>query len=469
MTLFNNLIAQAASAPLAAVEATETAGPGLGYLLGVLVAAIVLLLVMILVLRLQAFIALIIASIFTAIAAGMPLGDIPTTIVSGMGGALGFIATIIGLGAIFGQILEHSGGAHTLANSLVNLFGQKRASWAMLLTGFLISIPVFLDVGLVIVAPIIYALARDTKKSLLIFGLPLVCGMAVTHAFVPPTPGPVAVAEILGADLGRVILYGIGIGLPTAIIVGIFMVPRVCKGIEVDIPAFFEESKESGPLPNFGLVSAIMGLPIVLIVLGSTWAKVENPTELQKVIGFLGHPVVALLLATLLALLFLGVMRGVGKDKLLELSTKALGPAGIIILITGAGGVFKAILGASGVGDALAEWLGGYGISAVVLAYLFSMIVRVAQGSATVAMMTAAGLMAGIVAGGDYSASDLALITIAIAAGSTMLSHVNDSGFWIISRYLGMSEAQTLKTWTVLSVAISLIGFALTLVLSMVI
>lgn len=439
---------------------------GLGYLLGVLGTAIVLLLVMILVLRLQAFIALIIASIFVAVAAGMPLGDIPDTIVKGMGGALGFIATIIGLGAIFGQILEHSGGAKTLAHSLVNLFGQKRASWAMLLTGFLISIPVFLDVGLVIVAPIIYALARDTKKSLLLFGLPLVCGMAVTHAFVPPTPGPVAVAEILGADLGRVILYGIAIGLPTAIIVGIFLVPVLCKNVKVDIPAFFEEAEDSGPLPNFGLVALIMGLPIVLIVLGSTWAKAEDPSFLQNLIGFLGHPVVALLLATLLALVFLGVMRGVSRDKLLDLSTKALGPAGIIILITGAGGVFKQILGASGVGDALADWLGGFGISAVVLAFLFSMIVRVAQGSATVAMITAAGLMAGIVEAGSFTPTELALIVIAIAAGSTMLSHVNDSGFWIISRYLGMNEAQTLRTWTVLSVAISLIGFALTVVVS---
>ncbi len=463
MTLLPTFLA-AAEAPATAV--VEAAGSSLGYLLGVLGAAIVLLLVMILVLRLQAFIALIIASIFVAIAAGMPLGDIPDTIVKGMGGALGFIATIIGLGAIFGQILENSGGAKTLAHSLVNLFGQKRASWAMLLTGFLISIPVFLDVGLVIVAPIIYALARDTKKSLLLFGLPLVAGMAVTHAFVPPTPGPVAVAEILGADLGRVMLYGIGIGLPTAIIVGIFLVPLVCKNVTVEIPHFFEEADDSGPMPNFGLVAFIMGLPIVLIILGSTWAKADDPSSLQTFVAFLGHPVVALLLATLLALVFLGVLRGVSRDKLLDLSTKALGPAGIIILITGAGGVFKQVLGASGVGDALADWLGGFGVSAVVLAYLFSMIVRVAQGSATVAMITAAGLMAGIVQAGDYSPGYLALIVIAIAAGSTMLSHVNDSGFWIISRYLGMNEAQTLRTWTVLSVAISLIGFALTLGLS---
>ncbi len=448
------------------MAAAEVPDLGLGYLLGVLGAAIVILLVMILVLRLQAFIALIIASIFVAVAAKMPLETIPKTIVEGMGGALGFIATIIGLGAIFGQILENSGGAKTLAHSLVKLFGKERATWAMLLTGFLISIPVFLDVGLVIVAPIIYALARDTKKSLLLFGLPLVAGMAVTHAFVPPTPGPVAVAEILGADLGRVILYGILIGLPTAIISGIFIVPMVSKGIDVEIPAFFEEAKESGPLPNFGLVSFIMGLPIVLIILGSTWAKSDDPSGLQNFVAFLGHPVIALLLATLLALVFLGTMRGVSSDKLLELSTKALGPAGIIILITGAGGVFKQILGASGVGDALAEWLGGFGVSAVVLAYLFSMIARVAQGSATVAMITAAGLMAGIVQAGSYSPTDLALITIAIAAGSTMLSHVNDSGFWIISRYLGMTEAQTLKSWTVISVAISVIGFLLTLILS---
>ena len=361
----------------------------------------------------------------------------------------------------------------------------------MLLTGFIVSIPVFLDVALVILAPLLYALARDTKKPLLIFGLPLVAGMAVTHAFVPPTPGPVAVGFILGVNLGWVILFGILVGLPTAIICGPPLCSRIAKLVNVPLPpgALLTSADDEEPSkhPPFGLILLLIALPIGLILCNTIVEQIvasglpegisnsdrkdklaaaldSAPIGLQ-IVHFLGYPVIALLLSTLLAGYFLGSKRGANRDEILELCTRSLGPAGIIILITGAGGVFKGVLITTGIADALASAFEGSGISLVILAWLFATLVRVAQGSATVAMLTAAGLMYGFV--GGLSDPKLALITIAIAAGATGFSHVNDSGFWMISRYFGMSEAQTLKTWTLISTAISFVAFALILILSL--
>jgi len=461
----------------------------LGFLLLVLAGGIVLLLVLILLCRLQAFLALIIAATAVYIAAGQPINTVGETLVEGMGGSLGFIATIIGLGAIFGQILEHSGGAQTLAKTMLGVFGEKRASWSMMATGFVVSIPVFADVAMVILAPIIYALANDTRKSLLVFGLPLIVGLAVTHAFVPPTPGPVWVAYELDVGLGWVIFMGVLVGLPTAMICGPFLGQIFARKFHIEPPEWGVDDApaEGAKLPPFWLIAMIIGGPIILILAGTVvetqlasglaegLSKAERASELEFRIAeaslgarlalFLGHPVVALLLGTLGALVFLGVFRGVSREKLVELSTRALGPAGIIILITGAGGVFKRVLGDTGIADALRDVFAGTGISPLVLAFLFALLVRVAQGSATVAMVTAAGLMASFVEG--MSEPMTALIVICIAAGATGVSHVNDSGFWIFSRYLNLTEKQTLQTWTVLSTAIAFIGFGFAMVLSL--
>ena len=465
-------------------------------LIALLIFGIVFLLVLILKFKLQAFLALIVVSVIVSIGAtfinpeqAAGLTKIGQTIVDSMGGALGFIATIIGIGAIFGAMLEHSGGTQSLANTLVRKFGQEKAPWAMLLTGFIISIPVFLDVALVILAPLLYALARDTKKSVLDFGLPLVAGMAVTHAFVPPTPGPVAVAYFLNVNLGYVIGFGILVGLPTAIICGPFLCSKMAKLVEVPTPKDQGEdiTSEEKKLPSFLQIASLIALPIALILAGTVveqtaisgidpgLTKAERNAQVadilnsmpisNQVIHFLGHPVIALMISTLLAIYFLGIGRGTSKDDLVEISTKALGPAGIIILITGAGGVFKGVLIATGIADALKEVFIGSPIPYIVLAYIFATLVRIAQGSATVAMLTAAGLMASFVEG--FSQPYLALIACAIAAGATGFSHVNDSGFWMISRYLGMTEKQTLKTWTVISTAISLVSFGIILILSL--
>ena len=482
--------------PVFSLLAQEVAAPAqglsLGYLLTLLVAAVVLLLFLILKLRMQAFLALILASLFVAIGSAkeltgdrgqLELASIGDKIQEGMAGSLGFIATIIGLGAIFGSLLQHSGGAQSLAKSLLRIFGEKRASWAMVITGFIISIPVFLDVALVIIIPIIYALSKKTGKSILAYGLPLLAGLMVTHAFVPPTPGPVWVAYELGVGLGWVILFGCIVGLPTAIIAGILLPKHMADRLYIAPPEDFqdEQTEDDSQLPSFTSILVLIGLPILLILIGTIVkeylaagldsglsrkdyaaaiaVEVKNAGGFFKFLLFLGHPIIALLLATMGALAYLGWGRGYDKSELMDVMTKSLGPAGIIILITGAGGVFKGIMGASGVSEALKVACENWGIHVLVLAYLFAVFVRVAQGSATVAMVTAAGLMTTITEG--LSQPQLALVVVAIAAGASMASHVNDSGFWMVSRYLLMTEKQTLMTWTVISTVVSLLGFAL--------
>ncbi len=458
----------------------RTTGPSVAWLVSVLGVSVVFLLVLILVFKMQAFLALLIASIIVGIGAGMDLMEVVQSVIDGMGGSLGFIATIIGLGAILGKVLEFSGGAESLAHSLIKAFGEKRVSWAMVLTGFLISIPVFFDVGLVIVISILYAMARDTKKSLLYFGLPLTAGMATTHAFIPPTPGPILVAGNLGVGLGWVILFGFIVGLPTAIIAGPWIGCKLAEKHFVPVPDISRlglENQREGTameLPSLGMILLIIGLPITMILGGTVLDLLVDQGRLGSntavtVFIFLGHPIIALIIATLLSLYLLGTRRGVSRSKLMELSTASLAPAGIIILVTGAGGVFKQMLGDSGVGQTLADLIASSSLSTLVLAYLFAVIVRVTQGSATVSMIAASSLIAPVVEAANLGEMHKALVVISIAAGATILSHVNDSGFWIVNRYFGMTEKQTLQTWTVVTTVISVVGFFIAWLLSLVI
>ena len=442
-------------------------------LLGVVIAAIALLFVLILKFKINAFISLLIVSMFVGLAAGMPPGDVLKSIQTGMGSTLGFVATVVGLGAIFGALLEHSGGAESLAHYMIGKFGKDKASWAMVITGFIISIPVFLDVGFIILVPIIYALSRDTNKPVLYYGIPLLAGMAVTHSFIPPTPGPIAVTEIIGANLGWVILLGFIIGIPTAIIAGPVFGKYISKKITVGPPDLFDHHvpAKGETLPSFGIIAGIIAVPLVLILMNTVTSvfvekDILSAGLLTNIISFLGHPFSALTIATLLALYFLGTKRDVSKKELLEISTKALGPAGIIILITGAGGVFKEVLVDSGIGNMLAESISNSALPPIALAWILAVVVRVTQGSATVAMITAAGIMAPILEVFELSDPQRALIVLSIAAGATILSHVNDSGFWLVGKYFGLNERQTLKSWTMMETIIAVVGFVFALTLS---
>jgi len=436
--------------------------------------AILLLLFLVLKLKIHAFISLLIVSIMVGVVTGMDFKLIIKSMQDGMGNTLGFVATVVGLGAIFGQMLESSGGAESIAQYLLKHFGEKRASWALVLTGFIVAIPVFLDVGFIILIPIIYELTKQAKRSILYYAIPLLAGLAVTHAFIPPTPGPVAVAEILDVQLGWVIIMGFIVGLPTAIVAGPIFGKYIAKKIHITAPAYFSEKEpgmEQKALPSFRTIILIIALPLLLIVVNSVSEVLfkegilQNETVYQT-IGLLGHPFTALIISTLLALYVLGTRRGFSKDQLMKLSNKALGPAGLIILVTGAGGVFKQILIDSGVGGMLAEKLAGSAMPPIVLAYIIAVVVRVIQGSATVSMITAAGIMAPLITVFDLTQIDKALIVLSIAAGATILSHVNDSGFWLVGKYLGMNEKETLRSWTVMETIISVVGFLLVLLIS---
>ena len=441
------------------------------------IAGVSLLLIMVLKFKISAFISLLVSSMLVGILSGMPLEDILVSIQEGMGGTLGFVAVVVGLGAIFGQILESSGGAESLAHYLVKKFGTDRASWAMVLTGFIVAIPVFLDVGLVILAPILYALSRDTKRSLLYYGIPLLAGLAVTHSFMPPTPGPIAVSDILEAQLGWVIFFGFLLGLPTAIIAGPIFGKYIAGKINIQPPEDMiqpQADKESNPekLPSFRSIALLIAVPLVLILVNTFTSVLVDKgifpkTLLTDILIFLGHPFSALIIAALLAVYFLGIRRGKSRQELLDLSNKALGPAGIIILVTGAGGVLKQILVDSGIGEMMAQSISDSALPPILLAWILAAIVRVTQGSATVAMITAAGIMAPVLSFINPSDPELALIVISIASGATLLSHVNDSGFWLVSKYFGMDEKQTLRSWTMMESIIALCGLAFTMLASL--
>jgi len=434
------------------------------------IGGISILLLLILRFRINAFLALLVGSITVGLLAGMPFESIIDNVLKGMGNTLGYVATIIGLGAIFGAVLEHSGATERLSAFLLEKFGTKNAPTALSLSGFLIAIPVFFDVAFIILVPVLYALQKKTNKSLLYFAIPLLASLAVTHAFIPPTPGPIAVANIVKADLGWIILFGIIVGLPTTIVAGLIFGKFIAKKIHITVPEIdLKEIPKNSKSPAIGLIFGLILLPILLI-LGNTATKALYPesTDLSiQILGFLGHPIIALIISTFMALYFLGVRYGATKEELQQVSMKALGPAGIIILITGAGGVFKQMLVETGAGVMLANQFMEYNLMPLASAFIVALLVRVLQGSATVAMITAAGIMAPIIENLGLSPMELALMTLAIAAGASSFSHVNDSGFWLVNRYLGLTEVQTMRSWTMMTGILSFTAFGIILLINL--
>ncbi|MDT9026011.1 MULTISPECIES: GntP family permease [Rossellomorea] len=434
----------------------------------VALAGIFLLLFLVIKTKLHAFVALLLVSLIVGIAAGMPLQEVVASIQSGMGGTLGFVAVVVGLGAMFGRMLEVSGGAERLAQTLINKFGEDKAQWSLGITGFLVAIPVFFDVGFIILVPIVYGLAKKTGKSLLYYGIPLLAGLAVTHSFIPPTPGPIAVADLIGADLGWVILFGTLAGIPSMIIAGPLFAKFISKRIHAVVPDYMqvEEIEYDKELPSFAMIASLISIPLVLILLNTlSGVLLDEGNTIRSILTFLGHPFVALTIATLLTFTLLGTRRGYSRQDVQDIATKALEPAGIIILVTGAGGVFKQVLIDSGVGEVLGEMMAGSSLPPIALAFLIAMVVRVAQGSATVSMVTAAGLMSPLISTLGLEGPVLGLMVISIAAGATVFSHVNDSGFWLVNRYFGLDVKDTLKSWTMMETLIGFVGFTVVFII----
>lgn len=450
----------------------ETSG-----LLTLCAVGIAVLLVMIIRFRIEPFIALLVTGLLIALAAGLPVEDIVGTaqkssdslLEGGFASILGHITAIIGLGTILGSMLEASGGAQLLTRKLLGAFGENRAPLAMGLSGLIFGIPVFFDIGIFVLAPLVYVVARQGKRSILLYCLPLVAGLSMTHAFLPPHPGPVVAAGLLGVDLGWIILMGLACGLPAFVVAGLLYPVWIGKRITLPVPADMlatadelAAKREGQRDPSLGVVALIIGLPMVLI-LGATFGSITLPegSGALSVLTFLGNPTVALTIAVLLSFWLLGTRRGMTGRDLSELTSGALRPLGMLLLVVGAGGFFGKVLAETGVGDALAGSLQGVGLPMIVSAYVISSGLRIAQGSATVAIVTTGGIVAPLVGSAGLSQAQLALIAVAIAAGSIIASHVNDGGFWIISRYFGIPVSDMLKTWTVLETLLSLVAFGM--------
>jgi len=365
---------------------------------------------------------------------------------------------------MIGRFVEYSGGGRVLANWFLGKFGKDRASWAVLTAAFIVGLPIFFDVAFIILAPVIWNLARESKKSILFFGLPIAAALTVTHALVPPHPAPAAAAATLGADLGKTIVYGILVSIPMAVAGGIFYGTRIARRIFVPVPAIAEtlaakNDKTEMPLPRVSLVIAVLLLPIGLIFLGTAAQMADLPGK--DYLLFIGDPVIALAISLLLAVLSMGFGRGLSRDRVTAMATEALAPICSLLLITGAGGSFKQVINDCGVGPYAGNLLAASGISPLVVAYLIAALLRIAQGSATVAIITAAGIVAPIVQ--NIPGYTPEMLVLAIACGGTMLSHVNDSGFWIVNQYLGLTVPQTLATWSVMKIIVSVVGFGVVL------
>lgn len=386
----------------------------------------------------------------------------------GFAGILGHIAPIIGLGTVLGAILERSGGADVLTSWLLKVFGPKGAPLAMGCTGLILGIPVFFDIGIFILAPLVYVTAKRGGKSLVMYALPLLAGLSMTHAFLPPHPGPVTAAGLLHTSLGWLIVMGLACGIPAWFASGVLWGTWIGKRVWVDVPEDFipEEEFASKNPPGLGLIAFIILVPMILI-LGATFGSITLTvgSKPYSVLVFLGTPVVALTIAVLFAFYLLGIRRGITAKELGEMTGAALKPIGMILLVVGAGALFGLVLQKTGVATALSDSMKSMGLPLILSVYLVSAALRIAQGSATVAITTTASIFGEAVAKGGFSQPQIALLVIAVSAGSIILSHVNDGGFWIVSKYFNMTVKQTLMTWTVLETILSLVGFAMVLIL----
>ncbi|HDW7319802.1 GntP family transporter [Escherichia coli] len=442
-------------------------------LLCIALAGVIMLLLLVIKAKVQPFVALLLVSLLVALAAGIPAGEVGKVMIAGMGGVLGSVTIIIGLGAMLGRMIEHSGGAESLANYFSRKLGDKRTIAALTLAAFFLGIPVFFDVGFIILAPIIYGFAKVAKISPLKFGLPVAGIMLTVHVAVPPHPGPVAAAGLLHADIGWLTIIGIAISIPVGI-VGYFAAKIINKrqyamSVEVLEQMQLAPASEEGATklsdkinpPGVALVTSLIVIPIAIIMAGTVSATLMPPSHpLLGTLQLIGSPMVALMIALVLAFWLLALRRGWSLQHTSDIMGSALPTAAVVILVTGAEGVFGKVLVESGVGKALANMLQMIDLPLLPAAFIISLALRASQGSATVAILTTGGLLSEAVMG--LNPIQCVLVTLAACFGGLGASHINDSGFWIVTKYLGLSVADGLKTWTVLTTILGFTGFLIT-------
>ncbi|MFP7696833.1 GntP family permease [Trueperella sp. LYQ143] len=455
---------------------------GAGPLLGIAAVAIAVILLAVIVLKLHAFLTLIVVSLVTAIAAGIPANDLLPTLTSGFSSTLGSVALLVGLGAMLGKLVEASGGAKVLADAMVRAFGEHRAPIALGIASLLMGFPIFFDAGLIVMLPVIFAVGQRLKGNILVYAIPAAAAFSVMHIFVPPHPGPVGAGALIGANMGLIMLVGLIVAIPTFYVSGVLWGRYIAKRCNVEMPKLFgtmSDKELPSRLPSVGLVIAMLVLPALLVffntglnmmvqsgvIAGHEVDPVKHTMEANSSIvrGLLqiGQTPIALLLSVLVAILTLGSFVARDRGKIEAVMDSALGPVCSVILITGAGGMFGGVLRTSGIGDALSETMKHLGIPLLLATYLVSVALRLAQGSATVALLTSTALMADAVAAANMSTLGVVCIVLAASAGSVFASHVNDSGFWLVGRLMGMDVKTTLKVWTSQQAIESLLGFAL--------
>ncbi|AMM17401.1 MAG: GntP family permease [Pseudomonadota bacterium] len=441
--------------------------------------AIIALVVLIARFKLNPFITLMVVSVALALAVGMPMTSILKSFETGVGGTLGHIAIVVGLGTMLGKMMAESGGAERIARTLIDLFGPKNVHWAMMCIAFLVGLPVFFEVGFVLLIPIAFNVAQRTGTSMIRVGIPMVAGLSVVHGLIPPHPAALLAVTAYNADIGHTIFYALIVGIPTAIIAGPLFSKLIAKfvvleGVNPMAKQFIEQdaARATQKLPSFGITLLTVLLPVLLMLIGS-WADLIAPAKstLNNVLRLIGHPDMALLLAVLLSFYTFGSARGFNRDSILKFTNECLAPTASITLVVGAGAGFGRILIDSGASKAIVDVATGAHVPLLILAWLVAALIRVATGSATVAMATAAGIIAPIAAAAATTATGVRpeLLVLATGAGSLILSHVNDGGFWLVKEYFGMTVTQTFKTWTVCETIISVTALVFTLGLAAVV
>jgi len=433
--------------------------------------AVVILIVLIARFKINAFISLFGISLALAAVSGMPLQNIVKSFETGLGNTLGHIAIVVALGTMLGKMMAESGGADRIAHTLIRIFGEDRIEWAMVVVGFIVGLPVFFEVGFVLLVPIAFNVARRTGKSLILVGLPMVAGLSVVHGLVPPHPAAMLAVTTYNADIGRTILYALLVGIPTAIVAGPlysrFIAHRIHLADNNPIAAQFVEDTPKPDMPSFGLTLATILLPIVLMLVGSWADKFSTPQSTTNgLLHLLGGADIALLIGVIVSFITLGKMRGFSRETILKFTDQSLAPTATITLLVGAGGGFGRILQDSGTSQAIVDLALRAHISILFSAWLVAALVRLACGSATVAMTMAAGIIAPVAAQTGVRPE---LLTIATGAGSLIFSHVNDGGFWLVKEYFNMDVGDTMKSWSICETIISVFALLLAVGLSAVI
>lgn len=430
-------------------------------LLLVAAAGVVLVVLLVTWVRLPAFVALTCASLAVGLGARMPLADIPKAFQAGVGDTLGFVAMVIALGTVIGKLLAESGGAVVVSNALVRTLGERRVDWALMLSGFVIGLPVFFQVGLVLLAPVLFTVTRRTGTPLLRVAIPLLAGLSTTHGLIPPHPGPLAAIERLGADPGRTLFYALVVGFPVAVLSGPLFGRLISRHVTIDAGAMAAQlsgSAVAATPPSLAVTVLTMLLPVLLMLAAALAQGILPPGGLRTALMFAGTPLMAMLIATLAAFVAFG--RGCGFDRvtLLRFAEESLMPVASVLLVVGAGGGFGRVLDLAGVDTAIAQAMSGLRLSPLVLGWVIACLLRLSVGSATVAVVTGAAIMVPIAAAAPHVNREL--LVVSIGAGSLIASHVNDGGFWLVKEYLNMSVAQTFATWTVLETIVSVAGLA---------